>query len=109
MVQISGWGGQSYSDLESPVLKQASATFVNESVCLAHEFEMSETDVCLSGVNGATTCFADAGGPVVLNGELVAILSPREYNCSRWRSFSAVYLSKFTNWIHNNMEPDLIL
>lgn len=71
---------------------------------MAHQFEMSEIDSCLSGVNGATTCSADAGGPVVLNGELVGILSPKEYECNRWRSFVVVDLSRFDGWIRRQLE-----
>lgn len=106
MVQISAWGGEHYVEQESSVLREASATFVNSSVCLAHQFEMHETDVCLSGVNGATVCLGDAGGPVVANGELVAVLSPKDYECGRWRSFSAVNLSKFSSWIEKHVDND---
>lgn len=105
-VQISGWGGESFQQLESPVLREASAKVVNDSVCIAHEFEMPEVDVCLSGINGATICYSDAGGPVVMDGELVAILSPKDYECGRWRSFSAVNLAKFAAWIKKNVEPE---
>lgn len=103
--KISGWGGESYEDVLSPVLKEASAQFVNNSICLAHEFEMSPIDVCLSGVNGATTCFADGGGPVIVGGELVALLSPKEYQCNRWRSFAAVDLSRVSSWVEKQLEP----
>lgn len=93
---VSGWGGKNLEEWHSPVLREATAVFVNSSVCLAHQFEMTDTDVCLSGINGATSCFADAGGPVVVDDKLVAILSPKEYDCGQWRSFAAVNLSKFT-------------
>lgn len=104
MVQISGWGGENTEQRRFSVLREASAVFVNASVCLAHQFEMSETDVCLSGVNGATTCFTDGGGPVVLNEQVVAILSPKEYECGQWRSFAAVDLSKFVEWLKEHLE-----
>lgn len=106
MVQISGWGAQHIDERESPVLREASALLVNASVCLAHDFDMTETDICLSGLNGATTCFTDAGGPVVLDGHLVAILSPKEFHCGQWRSFAAVDLARFKNWMEKHLEPD---
>lgn len=104
---VSGWGGRNVEERESPVLREAAAVFVNTSVCLAHQFEMCETDVCLSGVNGATSCFVDAGGPVVVDDKLVAILSPKEYDCGQWRSFAAVDLSKFTQWLRRELEPEV--
>lgn len=109
MVQISGWGGENIEQRQSPVLREASAVFVNISICLAHDFDMTETDICLSGLNGATTCFTDAGGSVVLDGHLVALLSPKEYHCGQWRSFAAVDLSKFINWLRQNLEPEVKL
>lgn len=83
--------------------------FVNNSVCYSHDFDMTETDVCLSGINGATTCFTDAGGPVVIENQLVALLSPKEFHCGQWRSFAAVDLSKFTEWLRENLEPDVTI
>lgn len=89
------------------MLTEASGRFVNPTVCEAHYFFMTETDVCLSGINGATTCFDDAGGPVIMEDKLVALLSPKELECGQWRSFAAVELSRFPDWLRENLEPDV--
>lgn len=87
-------------------MRKANAVFVNDSVCDAFLFDIHDVDVCLSGENGATACYSDEGGPVISNGQLVAVLSPRDYFCDRWRSFVAVNLSKFASWIQENIESD---
>lgn len=105
-VHISGWGADTTTELEYPVLREGTAAFVNTSVCLAHLFDMYEGDLCMSGINGAALCFSDAGGPVVASGKLVAMLAPRDYECGRWRSFAVVNLSRFAEWIEKHIRED---
>lgn len=88
IVQLSGWGTGGAS---SQQLGTVNVT-INTVRCTSEYHSI----ICVSG-HGQDTCQADSGGPAVINGSLVGVVSYGNFNCEAYKIY--VFTSSLQSWI----------
>ncbi|CAG9822919.1 unnamed protein product [Phaedon cochleariae] len=103
---ITGWGATYAADYVVYDLQEVTVPTVNRNVCqsaLAND-TITNNMFCagLIGVGGKDSCDGDSGGPAMINGQVVGIVS-WGYSCADPR-YPGVYarVSAFRDWIHQN-------
>ncbi|XP_063919495.1 brachyurin-like [Zophobas morio] len=104
---ISGWGATDYvDDSMSSVLNYVNVKVITNRSCrLVFGGLVVDSMVCTSGLNHASTCLGDNGGPLVVNGVLVGIASYYSEGCGDLEAPSGfTRVTSFLDWIEENSD-----
>ncbi|CAH1986104.1 unnamed protein product [Acanthoscelides obtectus] len=99
---IIGWGvvtGHREEVMSSPKLMQGLTHVIANSQCVESFPYIGETDFCISGRRRDKSCMGDSGGPVLLNGEQVGIISYGHSYCDIGMPAVCVNVAKYLTWI----------
>ena len=81
--EIAGWGGTSENDLLNSRLRRADVPLHPNAVCgRAYGASFDASDMLCAGTAQADACEFDSGGPLLVNGRVVALTS-WGYGCAR--------------------------
>ncbi|KAH8240605.1 hypothetical protein KR026_001281, partial [Drosophila bipectinata] len=85
---VTGWGKISPNVKETPIILQGiNVTILSFNECLL--LGANEGNIC-AGSNGKTTCDGDSGGGLVVNNQVVGVLSAGDNSCKRAGEFASV-------------------
>ncbi|XP_066144718.1 uncharacterized protein [Euwallacea fornicatus] len=103
--RVLGWGKTSLGTL-STVLKYVDAPVMTNAECSSYNGYaafISDYHLCTSGKGTVGSCNGDSGGPLLVDGVQVGIVSFGEENCSA--SIPSVYtrVTKFNGWINEKV------
>ncbi|RFU38035.1 serine protease [Actinomadura logoneensis] len=88
--EVVGWGTTSESDLFNTRLRAASVPLRGDAACVAaYGSSYDASDMLCAGSPDGDTCQFDSGGPLLVNGRIVALTS-WAYGCAR-RGYPGVY------------------
>ncbi|XP_060528497.1 chymotrypsin-2-like [Cylas formicarius] len=101
---VAGWG-TSYGAqiIASPVLQWTNNTFLTYEQCIYDHPIFTEAlrdeHVCLAPDYYKAPCVGDAGSPIVVNGEQVALVSYGYFNCFLFKPNVNTRISAYRDWI----------
>ncbi|KAH1010988.1 hypothetical protein HUJ04_000434 [Dendroctonus ponderosae] len=89
------------------VLRFVDLEVISNDKCISYEDYVPyivDQHLCTSGIGIVGSCNEDSGGPLVVNGTQIAIVSFGVVNCSAGIPSVYVRLSYFADWIDEAME-----
>lgn len=100
---ISGWGAENEAESSSDGLKYVEVNIINQAECKSAYGDMITDNMICAGSAGKDACFGDSGGPMVVGGIQVGIIS-WGYGCAV-PGYPGVYsrISALREWIDEQL------
>ncbi|XP_049824495.1 trypsin-like [Aethina tumida] len=104
---LSGWGRDRDLKTTSLVLEKVFLATIPNSMCASYETYKSlikSTNICTTGNVKKGGCFVESGGPLIVAGIQVGIVSFRSHTCTDRSPTVYTRVSKYISWIKSNSD-----
>ncbi|XP_043259373.1 chymotrypsin-2-like [Colletes gigas] len=97
---VTGWGRLSTDNVISNLLQEIYLTVISQEECKDKYWSVTETNICTLTKIGEGVCNGDSGGPMVVSGSQVGIVS-YGYPCAKGYPDVYTRVYPYIDWINN--------
>lgn len=102
---LSGWGITAInSKIPYNNLQEIQLTVLKQTVCTEGNWRVTDNHICTAAISNKGPCKGDYGGPLVINGTQVGILSFSSDPCAKGQPDIYTRVTSFIAWILTNLK-----